>query len=147
MSTAYLTGEYLQEPKLRFNASSLQAQHHNARQGLRLYGPYDAQRLAKDRVQCAIIFPGDLSQLKDIVVSGLVNGNGQFAGFRALFRIPLEFTHQRAIGSESPDKVQNAVTTILRDGRPDIFMIITSDRNEVLYSSTKAILLGNGIPG
>ncbi|MBC7077540.1 MAG: hypothetical protein H5T92_04450, partial [Synergistales bacterium] len=80
------------------------------------------------------------------VVSGLINGNGQFAGFRNLFRIPLEFTQQRTISSENADEVQKVITTILRDQSPDIFVIITSSRNEVLYSSTKAILLGNGIP-
>jgi len=146
MSTEYLSGEYLREPRLRFNASSLQAQHSNARQGLRLYGPYDAQRLAKDRVRCAVIYPNHLSQVKNIVVSGLTNGNGQFAGFRNLFRIPLEFTQQRTISSENADEVQKVITMILRDQRPDIFVIITSNRNEALYSSTKAILLGNGIP-
>lgn len=146
MSIDYLTGEYLQEPKLRFSASSLQAQHHNARQGLRIYGPYDAQRLAKNRVQCGIIFPDRLSKIKDIVVSGLIDGNGQFSGFKKLFRIPLEFTHQKAISSESPDEVRNVVTTIPRDGRPDIFVIITSNRDEQLYSSTKALLLSIGIP-
>lgn len=146
MSAQYLTGELLQQPRLRFSASSHQAQHHNARQGLRLHGPYDAQRLAKDRVRCAIIYPNHLSQVKDIVVSGLTNGNGQFGGFRSLFRIPLEFTQQRTISSENADEVQKVVTTILIDQRPDIFVIITSNSNEALYRSTKAILLGNGIP-
>jgi hypothetical protein len=146
MSTAYLTGEYLQEPKLRFNASSLQEQHHNARQGLRLYGPYDAQRLAKDRVQCAIIYPHYLSQVKEIVVSGLTIGNGQFAGFNKLFRVPLEFIQQKAISHENPEEIRRAVTAVLQNYHPDIFLVITSNRNEQLYSSAKAILLGNGIP-
>ena len=146
MTTEYLSGETLQAPQLRFNASSLQAQHRNARQGLRLYGPYDAQRLATDRVRCAIIYPSSLSQVKSTIVDGLVNGSGQFSGFRSLFRIPLEFVQERAIRTESEDAVREVVTAILRDHRPDIFVLVTSDRNETLYSSAKAILLGNGIP-
>lgn len=146
MTTEYLSGETLQAPQLRFNASSLQAQHRNARQGLRLYGPYDAQRLAIDRVRCAIIYPSSLSQVKSTIVDGLVNGSGQFSGFRSLFRIPLEFVQEKAIRTESEDAVREVVTAILRDHRPDIFVLVTSDRNETLYSSAKAILLGNGIP-
>jgi argonaute-like protein implicated in RNA metabolism and viral defense len=146
MTTEYLSGETLQPPKLRFNASSPQAQHDNARQGLRRYGPYDAQRLAKDRVQCAIIYPRSLSHVKNTIVDGLVKGNGQFAGFRSLFRIPLEFAWERAIETESEGTVKEAVTAINRDHRPDICVLVTSDRNETLYSSAKAILLGIGIP-
>jgi len=146
MSVEYFSGEYLRTPQLRFNASSLQAQHSNTRQGLRLYGPYDAQRLAKDRIRCAIIYPNDLSQVKTAFVSGLTNGNGQFGGFRSLFRIPLEFVQERAISAESADVVRETVSAILRDHRPDIVVLVTSGRNEALYQSAKAILLGNGIP-
>lgn len=146
MSAEYFSGEYLQTPRLRFNASSLQALHANARQGLRSYGPYDAQRLAKDRIRCAIIYPNNLSQVRTTLVSGLTNGNGQFGGFKSLFRVPLEFIQERAIHAESADVVKETVTAILRDHRPDIFVLVTSDRNEVLYQSAKAILLGNGIP-
>lgn len=146
MSAEYFSGEQLQLPRLRFNASSLQAQHHSPRQGLKIYGPYDAQRLAKDRIQCAIIYPPHLFQIKNTIVSGLVNGNEQFAGFRGLFRIPLEFVQERPIRAESEDAVREAVKAILRDHRPDIFVLVTSDRNEVLYRSAKATLLGIGIP-
>lgn len=146
MIAEYFPGEYLRTPQLRFNASSLQAQHSNARQGLKLYGPYDAQRLAKDRIRCAIIYPSHLSQVKTTVVSNLTNGNGQFGGFRSLFRIPLEFVQERAIRTESADAVKETVSAILRDNHPDIFMLVTSNRNEVLYQSAKALLLGNGIP-
>lgn len=146
MSAEYLSGEFLQQPRLRLNASMVQAQHHNARQGLKLYGPYDAQRLAKDRIRCALIYPSHLSNLKDRVVSGLTNGKEQFAGFKAYFRIPIEFPVQKSLDNEDPKDIQQAVTTTLRDYRPDLFVIITSNKNEVLYGSTKAILLGNGVP-
>lgn len=146
MSTAYFSGEYLQPPDLRFNASSRQAKHKDARQGLRIYGPYDAQRLAKSQIQCAIIYPQHLFPVKDTVVSGLVNGNGQFGGFKSLFRIPLEFITERSVGVESEDTIKESITAILRDHRPDIFVLVTSDRNEALYRSAKALLLGNGVP-
>lgn len=146
MNAEYFSGDYLQTPGLRFNASSLQAQHANARQGLKLYGPYDAQRIAKDRIRCAIIYPNNLSQVKTTLVSGLTNGNGQFGGFKSLFRIPLEFVQEKAFRAESADVVKEAITAILRDHHPDIFVLVTSNRNEALYRSAKAILLGNGIP-
>lgn len=146
MIKEYLTGELLQQPRLRFSASSPQAQHHNARQGLRLYGPYDEQRLAKDCVRCALLYPNHLGNLKDLVVSGLTNGHGQFAGFRSLFRTLLEFIAERPLTSENPNDVQRAAETILRDHRPDLFVIIASNKDTAIYSSSKAILLGNGIP-
>lgn len=146
MNAEYFSGEHLQTPRLRFNASSLQAQHSNARLGLRIYGPYDAQRIVKDRIRYVVIYPNDLSQVKNTLVSGLTNGNGQFWGFERLFRIPLELVQERAIRAESADVVRETVSAILRDHRPDIFVLVTSDRNEALYQSAKAILLGNGIP-
>lgn len=146
MSAEYFSGEYLQTPQLRFNASSLQAQHSNARQGLKIYGPYDAQRIAKDRIRCAIIYPNNLSQVKTTLVSGLTNGHGQFGGFKSLFRIPLEFVQEKAISAESVDVIKETVSSILRDHHPDIFVLITSERNEALYQSAKGILLGNGLP-
>jgi hypothetical protein len=142
----YLTGELLPQPRLRFNASSSQAQHHNARQGLRLYGPYDAQRLAKDRVRCALLYPKQLTKLKDLVVGGLTNGNSQFTGFKRLFRIPIEFIDEKPLTNENPSDVEQAVRRMFSDHRPDLFVLITTNRNEVLYRSTKALLLGNGIP-
>lgn len=142
----FFSGEYLQSPQLRFNMSSLQARHNNARQGLRLYGPYDAQRLAKGQIRCAVIYPEKLSTSKNTVVSGLVNGNGQFAGFKRLFRVPLEFVQERPISQESLDEVEKVFRALLKDHSPDLFLIITSSRNEMLYSSIKAIMLGNGIP-
>lgn len=146
MSAEYFSGEYLQASQLRFNASSLQAQHSNARQGLKIYGPYDAQRIAKDRIRCAIIYPNNLSQVKTTLVSGLTHGNGQFGGFKSLFRIPLEFVQEKAIRAESVDVIKETVSSILRDHHPDIFVLITSERNEALYQSAKGILLGNGLP-
>lgn len=146
MGLEYFVGEQLQPPPLRFSALPPQVQHHNARQGLKLYGPYDAQRFAKDRVRCALIYPRNLSHVKDIFVSGLVNGNGRFNGFGSLFRIPIEFSQERDISDESERAVKEAVRAILRDHHPDIFVLIISDRNQALYRSAKTLLLGNGIP-
>ncbi|MEM3453309.1 MAG: Piwi domain-containing protein, partial [Candidatus Hadarchaeum sp.] len=79
-------------------------------------------------------------------MSGLVNGSGRFNGFGSLFRIPIEFSQERGISDESERAVEEAVRAILRDHHPDVFVLITSDRNQALYRSAKTLLLGNGIP-
>ncbi|GAB4370771.1 MAG: Piwi domain-containing protein [Calditrichia bacterium] len=146
MNEFYLIGEQLQIPQLRFNPSSLQAQHENARQGLRRYGPYDAQRLGKDRVRCTLIYPQHLTQERQTLVSGLVNGNGPFGGFQSLFRIPLEFVNERRVPSENLSEFESEISTALRNDQPDLVVVITRGRNQPIYAGAKSLLLGNGIP-
>ncbi len=146
MNGFYLTGEQLPLPKLRFNASSLQAQHEDARQGLKLYGPYDAQRLGKDKIRCTLIYPNHLSREKQTFVSGLINGNSTFSGFQRLFRIPLEFVAQRAIYNENMGEFEREINAALRNDRPDLVAVMTAAKNELIYARVKSRLLGNGIP-
>jgi len=146
MDGFYLTGQRLQLPALRFNPSSLGAQHQNARQGLKIYGPYDAQTLGKDAVRCTLIYPEQLKREKQSLVTGLTDGNGAFRGFQSFFRIPIEVTADRPIQNESKSDIEQAINTTLRNDRPDIVVIITKSRNAFLYSNIKGILLGNGVP-
>jgi hypothetical protein len=142
----YLTGQQLELPALRFNPSSPQARHQNARQGLRTYGPYDAQRLAKDTVRCTLVYPAQLSAEKGALSSGLTQGNGVFGGFSSLFRIPLSFVAERKLPNETDSAIESAMRTALREDKPDLVVVITSARNEQTYTRVKSFLLGNGVP-
>jgi len=145
MNGVYLTGQQLQLPRLRFNPSSLQAQHRDARQGLKTYGPYDAQRLGKDTVRCALIYPAQLHAVKQSLVSGLTNGNGAFGGFQGLFRIPIEVVEENSVTNEINTEIEHAINAAIRQ-RPDLVIVITTARNEPVYANVKSLLLGNGIP-
>jgi hypothetical protein len=142
----YLTGQQLELPALRFNPSSPQARHQNARQGLRTYGPYDAQRLAKDTVRCTLVYPAELSAERRTLSSGLTQGNGVFEGFSSLFRIPLSFVAERTLPNEPDSAIESAMRTALREDKPDLVLVITSARNERIYTKVKSFLLGNGVP-
>ena len=142
---SYFTGEILQPPALRFDYSSVSAQHPNPRQGLRTYGPYDSSILAKDKVACAVIYPRSLEQEKDILLNGMIRGSGQFSGFQRLFRVPLDMVVEKVIQQETAQEVQRAAQSLAGDN-PDLVFIVTSIRNETLYASAKGELLGNGIP-
>jgi argonaute-like protein implicated in RNA metabolism and viral defense len=146
MEDFYLTGQQLQLPALRFNPSSPQAQHQNARQGLKIYGPYDAQRLAKDAVRCTLVYPAQLSAEKAALVSGLMNGVGAFRGFQSLFRIPLVFVAERKIQNETETTIEFAMSTALREDKPDLIVVLTRARNQPVYTKVKSFLLGNGVP-
>lgn len=130
-------------PPLRFSLSSWSAQHEDARQGLRRYGPYDAQHLGLDRVRCVLVYPRELLDEHNILVSGLTNGNGAFAGFQSLFRIPLEFVAERPLDIEAP---RETITTVLVNDNPDLVLVIMPTKNLTLYAEVKSLLLGNGIP-
>lgn len=145
VSSPYFTGEILRPPELRFNPSAIQAKHFSALQGLRLYGPYDSQRLGKSCIQAALIYPAHLSSARKVLVEGLTHGYGTFQGVKGLFRIPIQFIKERPVNTESAVEIQHAIRAILGE-KPDIVILLTSSRNEKLYAIAKAELLGNGVP-
>jgi len=146
MDRSYFSGEQLTPPALRFDPSSIQASHQNARRGLILYGPYDAQRLGKDRVTASLIYPQGLERERDIVKEGLIHGNGAFPGFQDLFQIPIDFIDERRAKSEAWSDFSGEIKVILGGTSPDIVILLTSCKNEEIYRMAKAQLLGNGIP-
>jgi hypothetical protein len=142
---SYFTGEILQPSALRFDYSSASAQHSNPRQGLRTYGPFDSSILGKDKIACAVIYPHTLQQSKSILINGMTSGSGQFSGFQRLFRVPLNMVAEKMMPEETEQAVQRAAQSLCGDN-PDLVFILTSRRNETIYASAKAELLGNGIP-
>ncbi len=146
MDRLYFSGEQLTTPALRFNPSSIQARHQNARRGVTLYGPYDSQRFGKDRVTACLIYPQGLERERDFVKEGLIRGNGAFDGFQSLFRIPIDFIGERRAKSEVGSDLRGEIQAIFRGAPPDIVILLTSRRNEAIYRMAKAQSLGNGIP-
>ena len=146
MTASYFIGERLTVPNLRFNPSSIAASHPNARQGLRTYGPYDSQRLGKDKISAALIYPCSLKSVSQIVQQGLIQGNGSFRGFQSLFRIPIDFIAARCAKNETENDFRRELRAVLEEDRPDIIVLLTFKRNQNLYSAIKAESLGNGIP-
>jgi hypothetical protein len=146
MTASYFIGERLTVPNLRFNPSSIAASHPNARKGLIMYGPYDSQRLGKDKISAALIYPCSLKRASQIVQQGLIQGNGLFKGFQSLFRIPIDFIAARCAKNETENDFRRELRAFLEENRPDIIVFLTSKRNQNLYSAIKAESLGNGIP-
>jgi len=146
MAASYFIGERLTVPNLRFNPSSIADSHPNARQGLRKYGPYDSQRLGKDKISAALIYPCSLKSASQIVQQGLIQGNGSFGGFQNMFRIPIDFIAARCAKNETENDFRRELRAVLEENRPDIIVFLTSKRNQNLYSAIKAESLGNGIP-
>ena len=141
------TGELLQPPMLRFNYSSTTARHSDARQGLKLYGPYDSGILGKDRVRAAVIFPAQHAKEKNVLVNGLIDGyyseHGSFAGFSNLFRIPLSVESEWPIDER---EMRRVIRDLSREGDVDLVLILTTSERSTLYQIIKRELLGNGIP-
>jgi len=146
MNELFLLGEKLPIPKLRFHPSSLQAQHEDARQGLKRYGPYDALSLGKERIRCILIYPQQLAKEQQTLVSGLTKGYNSFPGFQSLFRIPIDFVSERPISSEEDKEYKRAIEIAMGRDKPDLVMMIMRDRNQHIYTMAKSLLLGNGIP-
>jgi hypothetical protein len=145
MTASYFIGERLTVPNLRFNPSSPAASHPKARKGLQTYGPYDSQRLGKNKISVALIYPNSLKSASQIVRQGLIQGNGAFRGFQSMFRIPIEFIAERCATNETENDFRRELQAILNE-RPDIVVFLTSATNQNLYSAAKAESLGNGIP-
>lgn len=143
---SYFVGEKLSSPALRFSASSLSQKDYYPRRGLQNYGPYDALTLGKDKVKCLVVYPTHLQTAKQTVVGGLQNGNGSFAGFQKLFRIPLVIVGERSLTAESPELLQVNLPVTVRDMQPDIVLLLSSTRNPAFYTTAKSTLLGLGVP-
>ncbi len=140
-------GEKIKPAPLRFDYSSPTARDDNARRGMRTYGPYDSSVFDRDRINCAVIYAQGSARERDLLVNGLINGDGPFAGFHKLFRIPLEFVSERPLAADSPDEIQRAARLLIgQSPHPELVFLIASKRHEVIYSATKAFLLGNGVP-
>ena len=90
MKEFFLMGEKLERPLLRFNPSSTSYQCEDARKGLKLYGPYDSNRLGKRKIVCGLLFPNKFAQEKDMFKEKLIHGEGSYVGFKMLFRVPIE---------------------------------------------------------
>lgn len=143
---SYFVGEKLPLPTLRFSASSVSQKDTYPRRGLQNYGPYDALTLGKDRVNCLVVYPSRLQSAKQTVVSGLLNGNGTFAGFQKLLRVPLDISGERTLPDETPEQLQRTLPVLIRDIRPDIVLLLSSSRNPAFYTTAKSTLLGLGVP-
>jgi hypothetical protein len=142
----FLTGEQLNPPPLRFNPSSLQSRHQNARQGLKIYGPYDAQRLNKETIRFTLIYPASLQIEHQTLITGLTDGVGAFSGFKSLFRIPLELVSARRVNNEEPVEIEQTMRDALQNDRPDLVITVMTAKNPELYAKVKSFLLGNGVP-
>ncbi len=142
----YFVGEKLSPPVLRFSASSTSQRDYYPRRGLQNYGPYDAMTFGKDRINCLVVYPTHLQSTKQVVVSGLQNGNGSFAGFQKLFRLPFTVCGEPSISTETPEQIDTKLRLWVRDTNPDIVLFLTSTQNPAFYASVKSILIGLGIP-
>ena len=105
-------GEILKPPQLRFNYSSVYAVSSNPRQGLKQFGPYDSQLFNKASIECGVIYPSALQNVKRLLVDGLVNGEGSYIGFKKFFGIPLSFRDERAIGVENVEEIRRASSSL-----------------------------------
>lgn len=138
-----LYGEFLSDPILRFNYSSSYAQDSYARRGVSKYGPYDSGFYGKNKITAAILYPKDATYEKDILINGLLKGEGTFKGFSELFRVQLDITDVLPYSSiTSPDIHLN---NIFQKNLDFVYMII-SQKDELLYKRVKSKLLSNGLP-
>ncbi|MBO9369415.1 MAG: hypothetical protein J7555_11810, partial [Chloroflexi bacterium] len=134
----YFVGEKLSPLALRFSASSLSQRDYYPRRGIQNYGPYDAMTLGKEQVNCLVIYPAPLQKAKQIVLGGLQNGNGSFAGFQKLFRLPLAICGERSLSAETPEQLNTVLPPLLREHTPDIVLILASTRNPAYYARAKS---------
>jgi len=136
-----LYGEILKVPQLRFDYSSTYAIDSYSRRGLMRYGPYDSTRFEKEKIRCGIIYPKELDKLKQILVEGLVNGEGNYRGFQSLFQISLSFEEER-VWDELRE--EQTLESMAQQNLDIIFVLLKRGIN--FYRTTKSILLGNGVP-
>ncbi len=137
-----LYGEILSEPILRFDFSSISAEDTYSKRGLIRYGPYDSNISRKDEVKSIVLFPDGFQMEEQILIDGLINGEGKFGGFKSFFKIPLKFVEEISF---RPDNVKYLLSRISGQN-PDIVHVLLPKSNTNIYHEIKLKLLANGIP-
>lgn len=136
-----LYGEFLKDPKLRFDYSSNYAVETLSKRGLLRHGPYDSNLFGKNKITCTLISPGDAQREKQIFIDGLAKGEGTFKGFKEYFKVPLEFTTTKAFGQNI-----SILLDQIPSENPDILYALLNKKHSDLYGQIKSKLLANGIP-
>jgi len=140
-----LVGQILKQTTLRFKMSSSYAVGDKPIQGLRSFGPYDADLFAKDEIHCAIIFSKQIEQYAELLKNAFTKGEGIFDNFEQWFRVGIKFSEEYQVKQETVSEIRRTAEEISTKDI-DIVFILTSQRNPDIYREGKAILLGNGIP-
>ncbi len=136
-----LYGEILKESKLRFDYSSSYAEDTYSRRGLSRHGPYDSNLFGKDKIRSIVLFPKDLQSEKQILLDGLLKGEGTFRGFESYFKVGLAFIEEIAVSQNL-----NLLLDKIPSKDPDIVFVLLPGRDTNLYTQIKLKLFANGIP-
>ena len=139
-----MIGEILLQPDLRFNYASTYAKDKSPKRGLRRFGPYDLEHLQKDVIKCIIFYPNGREDVKEVLIKGLIDGEGYFDGFRSLFRVPIEFIDEL---SYSEDDFETLIEDVIsKHHNIDLVYFLLERRKLEIYKRSKFLLVSSGIP-
>jgi len=142
-----LYGELLESPLLRFDYSSQGAVEESPRRGLSRYGPYDSDLFQKEEIRAVVLFPKGSERQRDLLITGLRDGEGYFRGFQSYFQVALSFSDEDGMPFRGSEDLRRYVDDIASGvGPPDLVYVIVPDRPTPLYTEAKSRLLSNGIP-
>jgi len=138
-----LYGKILQAPLFRFDYSEKSAVAELPKKGLYIYGPYDSNLLGKDEIKCAVIYPIGKNTEKNDFCNGIIIGEGNFKGFKKMFKLNLKFVEEKEF---SPERNISIFLKDIIKKDIDIAYVLLEQKNLNLYRIIKQELLGNGIP-
>lgn len=137
-------GEILPQPDLRFDYSSTYAKDKSSKRGLLKFGPYDLEHFPKDRIKCVIFYPEGKESTKEILINGLIDGEGYFNGFKSLFKIPIEVIDELPY-SESNFEILIKDTIASHPNIDLTYFLLKKNRPEI-YKKAKLLLISSSIP-
>ena len=139
-----MIGEILQPPDLRFNYASTYARDKSPKRGLRRFGPYDLEHLQKDVIKCIVFYPSGKENVKEILIKGLISGEGYFNGFESLFRIPIKFIDEF---SYSENDFEILIKNVIAEYHDiDLVYFLLEKRKPEIYRKSKFLFISSGIP-
>jgi len=138
-----LYGEILRQPELRFDYSSTYAKDRYPKRGLLRFGPYDSEWFGKDKIKAIVMYPNGQEREKEILIDGLIKGEGSFRGFRSFFKVPLKVID--AVMFSDIRDVELLIDQISAQ-EPDIVYVLLQERGSYVYKIAKSKLLANAIP-
>lgn len=142
-----LFGRILPQVRLRFNSASKFASDPFPRNGIRKFGPYDANLFSQGQITCGIICSAGLTAQRDALVKGFTNGDGNnFPGFTPWFKARLIFDPQAEKQVSGDEHGFRQAANDLAARNCDLVFVIVAQQNQKAYRECKSILLSNGIP-
>lgn len=145
-----LYGRQLDVPNVKFgdpSSESTSPQSGSMYRKMKIYGPYDKNRIQISEVSLAVVYPKKHEKVVDNFISAFNDGIGSYTGFYSFFKLTTRTFDKIPVDNNTPEDYADEITKSTRKNYDLVFIVLDSSGNsDKIYSLSKTLYLSNGIP-